>query len=395
MTASAKSLSDEVCIVGVGQTEFNRGSGVSNVALATRASLLACADAGLDPSEIDGILPPHQGTSACAEDLMAALRVRELRYTAIVYMGGASAVASLQTAAIALASGLCNYVLAVRARNGFSERTGSNAAHLISILPGSHYRRDFELPYGFSSPVQWYSLMARRHIEEFGTTREQLGHVALAMRRHANLNPHAQMHAKALTMEQYLASRPISEPYHLLDCCLETDGGSAIVLTTRERARTMRHPVVSLAGFAEGHSDSPDDLVNRRDWHSIGLTRAAPRAFDMAGLGPQDMDAAMIYDCFTFEVLQQLEESGFCARGEGGPFVAGGNIELGGRLPVNTHGGLLSEGHISGMNHIVEAVQQLRGQCGARQVANARHVYVSGWGDLGDGSAAILRREGA
>ena len=137
VTASAKSLSDEVCIVGVGQTEFNRGSGISNVALATRASLLACADAGLDPSEIDGILPPHQGTSACAEDLMAALRIRELRYTAIVYMGGASAVASLQTAAIALASGLCNYVLAVRARNGFSERTGSNAAHLISILPGS------------------------------------------------------------------------------------------------------------------------------------------------------------------------------------------------------------------------------------------------------------------
>jgi acetyl-CoA acetyltransferase len=386
-----KNWSSDVCIVGVGQTDFTRGSRRSNITLAVQAALAACADAGIDSSEIDGVLPPHQGTSACAEDLMANLRIRELKYSTIAYLGGASAVASLQSAALALVSGLCNYVLAVRARNGYSERTGANADFLIGVLPGSQFRRNFELPYGFSAPVQWYSLMAKRHMEEFGTTREQLGRVALAMRKHANLNPHAQMHAKELTMAQYLASRPISEPYHLLDCCLETDGGSAVILTTRDRARKLRHLPVSLAGIAEGHSESPDDLVNRRDWLSIGLTRAAPRAFDMAGLGPQDMDAAMIYDCFTFEVIQQLEESSFCPRGEGGRFVSGGNIEIGGTLPVNTHGGLLSEGHLSGMNHIVEAVQQLRGQCGSRQVENARHIFVSGWGDLGDGSAAVLR----
>lgn len=390
-----RSWCDEVCIAGVGQTDFTRGSARSNITLAVQAALAACADAGIDSSEIDGVLPPHQGTSACSEDLMANLRIRDLRYSAIPYLGGASAVAALQSAALALVAGLCSYVLVLRARNGYSERTGSNAEFLIGVLPGSQFRRGFELPYGFSSPVQWYSLMARRHMEEYGTTREQFGAVALAMRRHANLNPHAQMHAKALTMEQYLASRPISEPYHLLDCCLETDGGSAVILTTRERARRLRQPLVSLAGVAEGHSESPDDLVNRRDWHSIGLSRAAPRAFEMAALGPADMDAAMIYDCFTFEAIQQLEEAGFCARGEGGRFVAEGNIALGARLPVNTHGGLLSEGHLSGMNHIVEAVEQLRGRCGSRQVEGARHIFVSGWGDLGDGAAAVLRAERA
>jgi len=197
------------------------------------------------------------------------------------------------------------------------------------------------------------------------------------------------MYGRPLTMEEYASSRVIADPYLMLDCCLETDGAAAVLVTTKDRATGSNAPI-ELMGVAEGHADSADDIVNRRDFFQTGLTKAAPRAFAQAGLGPEDMDFAMIYDCFTFEVIQQLEEAGFCARGEGGRFVEEGNIKLGGSLPVNPSGGLLSEGHLAGINHIVEAVRQLRGHGEARQVDGARLAAVAGWGDLGDGSLAIL-----
>lgn len=225
---------------------------------------------------------------------------------------------------------------------------------------------------------------------EFGTTREQLGHVALTMREHANLNPAAMMYGRPLTMEQYKASRPIAEPYLLNDCCLETDGAAAVVVTSAERARDLAKKPVAITAVAEGHSDSADDIVNRRDFFNTGLTKAAPRAFGEAGITPDDVDLALIYDCFTFEVIQQLEEVGFCGRGEGGPFVEEGHIKLGGRLPVNPHGGLLSQAHLAGINHVTEAVRQLRGEAGDRQVPGAQVAAVTGWGDLGDGALALL-----
>jgi acetyl-CoA acetyltransferase len=245
-----------------------------------------------------------------------------------------------------------------------------------------------------NTPAQWYSLLCRRHMHEFGTTREQLGAVALTMRQHANLNPAAQMHGKKLTMEEYLASPVIADPYHLFDCCLETDGAAAFLVASPEYAAHVGAAPVYVEGVAEGHADSPDDLSNRQDFFNTGLTKAAPRAFDMADCGPEDMDFAMVYDCFTFEVIHQLECAGFCKLGKGGEFVANGNIALGGRLPVNPSGGLLSEGHLAGMNHLVEAVRQLRGNCGDRQVAGASRCAVTGWGDLGDGALAILSTTG-
>ena len=376
------------CVAGIGMTEFSRASGRSAERLAVEAATAACDDAGLPTSAVDGIVPFPFGPSA--EDLIAGLGLPDVTFTAVPHLGGASTVAGLRLAALAVTSGAARCVLVFVARNG---RSGSRVEQRIGVLlPGQRYRRQLEHPHGFTTPAQWYSMIARRHMHEFGTTREHLGAVALAMRAHAQLNPHAQMHGRPMTMEQYRSSRPIAEPYLLLDCCQETDGAGAVLVVAADRARDLRHRPVHLAGLAEGHPDSPDDLVNRRDFFTVGLTRAAPRAFATAGVTPSDVDAAMIYDCFTFEVIQQLEEAGFCARGDGGPFVDDGGIALGGRLPVNPHGGLLSDGHIAGMNHVVEAVVQLRGDGGERQVPGAEVVAVTGWGDMGDGAIAVLTR---
>jgi acetyl-CoA acetyltransferase len=252
--------------------------------------------------------------------------------------------------------------------------------------------KNFEEPYGVFVPAQWYAPMARRHMYEYGTTSRQFGAVAVAMRKHAQLNDNALMRGKPITIEDHQNSRMIVAPFRLLDCSLESDGAAAVVVTSADRARDMKHKPVYVMGVAEGHPDSPDQIINRPLLTELGVKKAAPRAFAMAGITPNDIDVAEIYDCFTFNVICQLEDIGFCPKGEGGSFVEGGQIELGGKLPVNTHGGLLSQAHVLGMNHVVEAVKQLRGSAGKAQVSNAELALVSGYGDLGDGSLAILRR---
>lgn len=369
-------------------TRFSRASGRSDRQLAAEAINAACLDAGISPKQLDCIIP-HQVVSPPPEDVAAMFGLNDLKFSFVTRLGGASAVGSLEAAEIALQRGLATYVVAYVSRNGsteirVNERTGS--------MPGLQFRAGLERPHGMSTAAQWYSTIARRHMHEFGTKREQLGSVAVTMRQHAQLNPHAQMYGRELTMKMYLEARMIADPYLLFDCCLETDGASAVVLTTEDRAKDSLHPLVAVEGVATGRASSPDDLFSREDYFDCGLTRAAPRAFANAGLTPADVDAAFIYDCFTFELIHQLEEGGFCARGEGGPFVEDGGIALGGRLPVNPHGGLLSEGHTAGMNHVVEAVTQLRHEAGERQVQNASIAAITGWGDLGDGGLALLRR---
>ncbi|MBK8990822.1 MAG: transporter [Gammaproteobacteria bacterium] len=384
---------DKACIVGIGETAYCRkpGSGLSEESLQLHASVAALRDAGLSGSQIDGVLAfPNVGK---CEAFAASLGSENLRFAAIIHMGGAAPVASLRLAAMAVVSGAANHVLIPAGWNGYS---GARVRQTVTTdkhsIPGGAIAWDYYLPQGLTVPPQWYALMARRHMHEYGTTHEQMGAVAIAMRRHAQLNPAALMHGKSLTMADYLASPMLADPYRVNDCCLETDGAAACIVTTVERARDLGKPPVYIMGAAAGQPYPADEITNRKDFHRTGLSIAAPEAFRMAGVTPADADFAQIYDCFTFEVIQQIEEAGFCARGEGGPFVENGAIELGGRLPVNTHGGLLSEAHSLGIGHIVEAVKQLRGSAGARQVADAEVGVVTGWGDFGDGSIAILRR---
>jgi acetyl-CoA acetyltransferase len=386
MDSELRDLSDRACIVGVGQTDYSKASGRSVQTLALQAARAAIADAGLKPADIDAILPYVLGPTA--DEMASQLGISELRYSSIIKMGGATFVACLETAALLIRSGIARNVLVFCARNG---RSGTRVTGRVNTIPGQSFRRDFESPYGFSVPGQWYAMIARRHMIEFGTTREDAGHFAVAVRKHANLNPNAMMRDATMTMDDYMSSKPIFEPFHLLDCCLESDGAGAFVVAAADVASDMPRKPVFISGAAQAKPACSDDLCNRPDMFEIGLTRAAPRAFAMAGMTPADMDGAMVYDCFTYVALLELEEAGFCARGEVGDFVKDGRIALGGKLPINTHGGLLSEAHIAGINHVIEAVQQLRGDCGARQISNARRIAVTGWGDLGDGALAVLR----
>jgi acetyl-CoA acetyltransferase len=386
-------LRDHACIVGIGETEYTRDKDRRRSAfeLELEASLRAVEDAGLRGPDIDGIVVPfpRMGT---AEEFAANLGIEGLPFSSTLHIGGAGSVAALQHAAMAVATGVARHVLIPAGWNGYTGmRAMQSVATDVSAIPGGAIARDYYLPYGLTAPPQWYALMARRHMHEFGTTQEQLGAVALAMRKHAQSNDKALMRGRTMTLEDYLASPVIAGPYRMFDCCLESDGAAAVVVTSAQRAQDLPRPPVYISGVAEGHPHPADEITNREDIFRTGLTAAAPQAFAMAGVKPADMDFAQVYDCFTFEVIQQLEEAGFCKRGEGGGFVEGGRIELGGGLPVNTHGGLLSEAHVLGMSHLVEAVRQLRGDAGERQVAGARLGAVTGWGDFGDGSIAILR----
>lgn len=385
MTPDRSHLRDRAAIVGIGSTAFSRRSGVGVDQLAVEAAGKALDDAGLSPSEIDGVIAYPSG--ARAEDVVVPMGLENVTFSGTVQIGGASGVSSLQLATSAIASGMASTVLVFIARNGSSEsRIGSRIA---SILPSPQLREAFEHPAGLYSPAQQYSIICRRHMHEYGTRRGDLAEVALTMRDNAQLNPDAQMYGRPLSMQQYLESRPIADPYLLADCCLETDGAVAVIVRAADQV-TDPQRAVYISGLGEGRPPSGDDLSNRDPYFDVGLTTAAPRAFEMAGITVDDLDIAFIYDCFTFEVIQQLEELGACARGEGGRFVREGNIRRDGRLPVNPNGGLMAEGHMGGLNNVAEAVRQLRGEAGDRQIAGAKRTAVTGWGDFGDGSIVVL-----
>ncbi|MFI9720479.1 lipid-transfer protein [Streptomyces sp. NPDC052396] len=381
MTATLK---DATAIVGIGQTPFARQLPDSEKTLACRAVLAALEDAGIAPSEVDA-LASYTMEETDEVELAKAIGAGDLTHFSRVGFGGGGSCATLAHLATAIATGQARVGVAWRSRKrGSGPRPWRGAAQLPT--PAQWTR-----PYGLLRPVDEIAMLARRYLHRYGGTREHLCNVALACRRHANRNPAAVMYRRPLTREAYLAARWISEPLCLYDNCLETDGALACVLVSAERARDCRHTPVHLHAAAQALPAQHHGMVNY--WNDDPLTgpswTAARQLWKTADFGPPDIDVAQIYDAFTPLIPLSLEGYGFCARGEGAAFTEDGALELGGRLPVNTSGGGLSEAYVHGFNLITEGVRQLRGTSTA-QVPGARTCLVT----AGEGvptSAVLLR----
>lgn len=386
---------DRCAIAGIGSTEFSRSSGRSELTLATEASLAALRDAGLEVGDVDGIVRCDMD-NVRPNDLAHSLGIPSLTYIGENGPGGAAPAAMVGQAVGAILSGQATTVLVYRSLNGRSGvRYGQSGVEDRPVGGGGSYDELFA-PYGLLTPGQIFALMAQRHMIEFGTRPEHLAAIALTCRARANANPAAQMHERAMSMEDYLAARMISEPLRLFDFCLETDGACAVVVTSAERARDLAQPPVLIRAVAQGSLPDPQPgiqfpVLMRESITTLPAASVAETLYRRAGLGPDDVDVAQIYDCFTITVLLQLEDWGFCEKGEGGPFAASGAIDLGGSLPINTAGGHLSEGYIHGMNHIVEGVRQMRGTS-TNQVDGAEVCLVT-CTPLPPGSALVLRSD--
>ena len=378
-SATTESLKNKVAIVGAADTEVGVVPHLSATQLYVKAAKLALDDAGLTKNDIDGLIT----CVSWAEPIMYhAEMIAEYmqifpRYCITAPSGGGTTLAVMHHAASAIMTGICNTVLITMAD---SQVSGLSRDKAIEAMATAGHPQ-FERPYGPPIPA-YYALLARAHEHAYGTTEAQRAAVAVACRKHASLNPAAQMR-KPITVDDVLGSRMIADPLHLLDCSLVSDGGAAIIMTAAERAHDFPKKPVYMLGVGEGHSH--EHVSQARSLTTSAAKEAGERAYAMAGITPRDIDVAELYDCFTPVVIIELEDLGFCPKGEGGRFVEGGRIELGGELPVNTHGGLLSHchpGHPGSMFHITEAVKQLRGDCGARQVDGAKLALVHGQGGI-------------
>jgi acetyl-CoA acetyltransferase len=386
--------SQAACIVGIGQTRYSRWNepcAASELELACDAVMLAARDAGVRVTEIDGVA--SFANDACdPSTLQAALGFAELRLSAMLWGGGGGgSCGAVELAALAVESGHAHYVVVVRSlaqgQTGRFGRYDPNWRHASFIHP-----------FGLIAAPQLLALAVRRHMHEFGTTQEQLGAFAIACRRHAHRNPAAVMREKELDLSTYLASRIIADPLRLYDCCLETNGACAVLVTTMERARDLRQRTVRLlsavhgssAGWFSGALGSHNQPL--ASYASTGAATLAADLYGRAGISPADLDVAQIYDNFTGIAMMSLEDFGLCPRGASGPFVASGAIDWPhGSLPVNTHGGHLSEAYIHGLNHVVEGVRQMRGSSTA-QVQDAELCLVTGGPGPAPTSALLLGR---
>lgn len=378
-------LRNAAAFVGVGASRQGRVPGCTQLSLAVEAFKAALDDSGLQKGDIDGLLT-FPGSTA-PEDALNYLRVGETlgidpKFTGSMKMGGGTAGALIQQAAMAIHGGLATYVACV-----FGDAAKTMGAR-------------FSRPSGWGDSWSLWGMYAAaansamswsRYSALYGATSRQLAEVAVTCRHHASLNPAAVMR-EPITIDDHQASRYIVEPLRLLDCCLITDGGVCVILGPGERARDGKQPPVYLTGFGQGYTTQ---TLERDDWWYVPHQKdALDRAWAMSGLSARDVDVAQLYDNFTCSVLLWLEHAGFCGVGEAGPFVEGGRLQLGGDLPVNTAGGNLSESYMEGWLHVVEGVRQLRGQCGPRQVAGAQVCLVTGRGMTLNNAAAMVLTQG-
>ncbi len=373
MVSNGDAMRGATAVVGVADTEVGRVPGVGSAELCVDAIRRVLDDTGLAASDIDGLITCNSMVSPYVyhAEMIAEYMQIFPKMCLTVNTGGGTTVNTIALAAATITTGRCDIVVIAKAEN---MATGLSRDQALGLMAAAGHPQ-FEQPYGAPIPAM-YALFASAYMAHYGVTSEQLARVAVSARRHASMHPGAQMR-QPITVEDVMNSRLIADPLHLLDCSLVSDGGAALVLCSAERARDFPNPPAYVLGFGEGHSH--EHLSQAHSFTESAAQESGRQAFAMAGLGPDAVDVAGIYDCFTPVVLIELEDLGFCKRGEAGAFVEAGEIDLGGSLPVNTHGGLLSYAHPGNpgsMFHATEAVRQLRGACEERQVADAEVALV-------------------
>lgn len=370
-------LGSQAAIIGIGQTRYSKNSGVSELALACEAVSKAIDDAGLEPHRVDGLVTFLMDSSDEVE-VARSVGLGDLKLLSRVAYGGGAAVPLVHQAAMAVASGVCENVVVYRALNGRSgQRMGQGVSGNIITSDLVHW--SWYMPFGMLTPASWVAFAATRYMHEYGAGEESLAHTAVSIRKHAVVNPDAAFYQKPLSFDDYYASRMICEPLRLYDCCQETDGGCALLITRADRAGAAAQRPALIRGVSQASFDGQEQMTSfyRDDMAWLPeMAMAGEIAYRQAGLGPKDIDAAVLYDAFSIEVLMQVEAFGFCARGEGKDFVMNGNLEVGGALPVNTNGGLLSEAYIHGLNNIAEGVRLVRGTS-TSQPKQCENVLVS------------------
>jgi acetyl-CoA acetyltransferase len=370
---------DKAAVAGIGATEFSKDSGRSEMRLACEAVAAAIEDAGLQPSDVDGMVTYTADTNPEIE-IARSIGIGELTFFSRIHHGGGAACGTVQQAVLAVATGVADVVVCYRAFNERSgNRFGAGVQGRAPIANAEMAHFSWYAPYGLLTPAQWVAMFGQRYLHEYGATSEDFGRVSVADRKHAATNPKAWFYEQPITLEDHQNSRWIVEPLHLLDCCQESDGAQALVVTSVERARDLPHRPAVIRAAAQGAGVDQHMMTSYYRDSIVGLPEmglCARQLYESTGLGPDSFQTAVLYDHFTPFVLCQLEEFGFCKPGEAKDFVKDGRIELGGDLPINTHGGQLGEAYIHGMNGIAEGVRQVRGTS-VNQVPDVEHVLVT------------------
>ena len=370
-------LQNEAVIVGIGQTDFTKLSGRSELQLACECVSAAIDDAGISPDQVDGMTSFTLDTTDEIE-IARSVGIGDLTFYSRIPHGGGAAVGIVHQAAMAVATGAARYVVGYRALNG---RSGQRYSMGVSgeIVTSDLIHWSWYTPFGLATPASWVAMFTQRYMHDTGTKSTDLAQVAISTRRHAVTNPAAFFYQRPLTLEEHQSARMIVDPLRLYDCCQETDGGCAFIVTTPDRARDLPQKGAVIRGIAQAAGDDQESMTSfyREKLAAVPeMDMVAQQVYSMSGLGPDDIDAAIIYDAFSSIVLWQLESFGFCEVGEAKDFIKNGNLELGGRLPTNTHGGQLSEAYVHGINGVNEGVKLVRGTS-KNQPDKNEHVLVT------------------